>query len=179
MTQERRKLLLCNCNRTMPLDGKAVAGALELDEAPHIHSELCRRHIAAFEAAVKSGDDLVVACTQEAPLFTELRGDLKGAGGISFVNIRETAGWSAEAEKAAPKIAALLALAADAGAGSGAGGVLPVGGATADHRPGGRRALLGGSPQRTIAGQRADRERQRPGRSAAAAPLSGASRDAR
>ena len=111
MTRERRKLLLCNCNRTMPLDGKAVAGALDLDEAPHIHSELCRRHIAAFEAAVKSGDDLVVACTQEAPMFTELRGDLKGAGGISFVNIRETAGWSAEAEKAAPKIAALLALA--------------------------------------------------------------------
>ena len=111
MTQERRKLLLCNCNRTMPLDGKTIAGALKLDEAPHIHSELCRRHVAAFEAAARSGDDLVVACTQEAPLFTELHAELKAAGGIGFVNIRETAGWSAEAEKAAPKIAALLALA--------------------------------------------------------------------
>ena len=69
MTQERRKLLLCNCNRTMPLDGEMVAGALALDAVPHVSSELCRRHIAAFEAAAKSGDDLVVGCTQEAPLF--------------------------------------------------------------------------------------------------------------
>lgn len=107
----RQKLLLCNCNRTMPLDGKAIASALKLDEAPYINSELCRRHVASFEAAVKSGADLVVACTQEAPLFTELHSELKATGGISFVNIRETAGWSAEAEKAAPKIAALLALA--------------------------------------------------------------------
>jgi len=111
MTQERRKLLLCNCNRTMPLDGKALAGALRLDAVPHVSSELCRQHIAAFEAAVKSGEDMVIACTQEAPLFSELRGELKAAGDIRFVNIRETAGWSEEAEKATPKIAALLALA--------------------------------------------------------------------
>ena len=111
MTQERHKLLLCNCNRTMPLDGKAVAGALKLDEVPRIDSELCRRHVASFEAAVKSGDDIMVACTQEAPLFAELHGELKATGNIRFVNIRETAGWSAEAQQAMPKIAALLALA--------------------------------------------------------------------
>ncbi len=110
MTQER-KLLLCNCNRTMTLDGKAVAAALKLDAAPHVSSELCRKHIASFEAAVKSGDDLVIACTQEAPLFTELHAELKGEGEIRFVNIRETAGWSTESGKAMPKIAALLALA--------------------------------------------------------------------
>lgn len=111
MTQEHRKLLLCNCNRTMTLDGKAVAAALKLDAAPHVNSELCRKHIASFEAAVKTGDDLVIACTQEAPLFTALHGEFKGEGEIRFVNIRETAGWSAESGKAMPKIAALLALA--------------------------------------------------------------------
>ncbi len=111
MTQERHKLLLCNCNRTMQLDGKEVAAALKLDAVPHISSELCRRHLAAFEGAIKSGDDLVVACTQEAPLFGELHAELKAAGTIKFVNIRESAGWSAEGERAAPKIAALLALA--------------------------------------------------------------------
>jgi len=95
----------------MTLDGKAVAAALKLDAAPHVNSELCRKHIASFEAAVKSGDDLVIACTQEAPLFTELHAELKGDGEIRFVNIRETAGWSAESGKATPKIAALLALA--------------------------------------------------------------------
>ncbi|MBI3045765.1 MAG: 4Fe-4S binding protein [Betaproteobacteria bacterium] len=103
--------LICNCNRTMPLDGKALARALKLESAPAVHTELCRKHIAAFEAAVKKGDDLVVACTQEAPLFGELHGELKGNAGIQFVNIRETAGWSAEAKNATPKIAALLAAA--------------------------------------------------------------------
>lgn len=103
--------LICNCNRTMPLDGKAVARALKLTTTPQVHSELCRKHLAAFEAAVKNGNDLVVACTQEAPLFSELHSELKGSGNIQFVNIRETAGWSAEAKAAMPKIAALLALA--------------------------------------------------------------------
>lgn len=111
MTQQSRKLLLCNCNRTMRLDGKAVAGALGLDSAPPVNSELCRRHVAAFEAAAKSGEDMIVACTQEAPLFRELHEEFKGTGDLRFVNIRETAGWSAEADKAMPKIAALLALA--------------------------------------------------------------------
>jgi len=103
--------LICNCNKTMPLDAKALAAALKLDSTPNIASELSRRHVAAFEAAVKSGDDLVVACTQEAPLFSELHEQLKGGGGLKFVNIRETAGWSGEAKAATPKIAALLALA--------------------------------------------------------------------
>jgi len=111
MTQERRKLLLCNCNRTLPLDGKAVAGALALDSVPHVSSELCRRHVAAFEAAAKNGDDLLVACTQEAPLFRELHDEFKVTGEVRFVNIRETAGWSRESQHATPKIAALLALA--------------------------------------------------------------------
>jgi ferredoxin len=103
--------LICNCNKTMPLDAKALGAALKLDTAPNIASELCRRHVAAFEAAVKNGGELVVACTQEAPLFGELHEALKGEGGLKFVNIREAAGWSAEAKAATPKIAALLALA--------------------------------------------------------------------
>jgi ferredoxin len=103
--------LICNCNKTMALDAKALAAALKLDATPNIASELCRKHVAAFEAAVKSGEDLVVACTQEAPLFSELHGELKGAGSLKFVNIRETAGWSSDGKAATPKIAALLALA--------------------------------------------------------------------
>ena len=106
-----KEKLVCNCNKTMPLDAKALGAALKLDSTPRLSSELCRRHFAAFEAAVKSGSDLVVACTQEAPLFTELHEKLKGSGSIGFVNIREAAGWSAEAGRATPKIAALLALA--------------------------------------------------------------------
>jgi len=111
MTQQSRKLLLCNCNKTMPLDGKTVASALGLDAAPAVNTELCRRQVATFEAAAKSGEDLLVACTQEAPLFGELHEEFKSAGGIRFVNIRETAGWSRQAQQATPKIAALIAAA--------------------------------------------------------------------
>ncbi len=111
MTEPRHKLLLCNCNRTLPIDGNAIAGGLGLSTQPAIHSELCRKHVAAFEAVVRSGDDLIVACTQEAPLFQELRQQLPGTGSVRFANIRETAGWSAEGKTASPKIAALLAVA--------------------------------------------------------------------
>ncbi|MDO8598141.1 MAG: 4Fe-4S binding protein, partial [Sulfuricaulis sp.] len=111
MSQQRRKLLLCNCNKTMPLEGKTVASALGLEAAPAVSSELCRRHIDAFEAAAKSGEDLLVACTQEAPLFRELHDEFKAAGDIRFVNIRETAGWSRQSQQATPKIVALIAAA--------------------------------------------------------------------
>jgi ferredoxin len=103
--------LVCNCNRTMPLDGKALARALKLEAPLAVSSELCRRHVSTFEAAVKVGNDLLVACTQEAPLFTALHAELKGTGAVQFANIREAAGWSEQARDATPKIAALLALA--------------------------------------------------------------------
>jgi ferredoxin len=99
--------LVCSCNKTMPLDAKALG----LDSASAVSTELCRRHLARFEAAVKSGEDLLVACTQEALFFSELHAELKGVGAIRFVNIRETAGWSVESKRSTPKIAALLALA--------------------------------------------------------------------
>ncbi len=101
---------LCDCNRTMALDAKALAQALASNAPLAIHSELCRREVAAFNDAVQAGDCLV-ACTQEAPLFAELA-ERSGAGAeLKFVNVRETAGWSKESRQATPKIAALLAMA--------------------------------------------------------------------
>lgn len=106
----RHKTLLCNCNRTMSMDGKTIAGALGI-AAPDVQSELCRQHLAAFESAVQSGDDLMVGCTQEAPLFSALHAELGGKAEIRFVNLRETGGWSEEGRQSAPKMAALLAAA--------------------------------------------------------------------
>jgi ferredoxin len=95
----------------MSLDAKTLAAALKLEAVPAVSSELCRRHVSAFEGAVKSGEDVLVACTQEAPLFSELHKEMQATGEIRFVNIRETAGWSEQGERAAPKMAALLAAA--------------------------------------------------------------------
>ena len=106
----------------MPLDRPALQAALgktpgasaEGIDAPH--TLLCRREAAAFQRAAKSGDDLLVACTQESRLFLELNQQTEGAPGLAerpirFVNIRETGGWSKDAAAATPKLAALIAAA--------------------------------------------------------------------
>jgi ferredoxin len=120
----------------MPLQPQTLGAALH--ENLTLHSALCRREAGAFQNAIQSGDDVVVACTQEKRLFLELAQQTEGAarsteplqasasplggqrsaaerGGsvsvIKFVNIRETGGWSKDAASASPKIAALLAVA--------------------------------------------------------------------
>jgi len=110
--------LLCNCNRTMALDAQAIAKALgaSADAPATVHTALCRREAPLFQQAAKSGDDLLVACTQESRLFLQLAEQTVGAPGlqerpIRFVNIRETGGWSRDAQAATPKIAALIAAA--------------------------------------------------------------------
>jgi ferredoxin len=103
--------LICDCNKTMPLDPKGLGAAL--DETLTLHSTLCRRDAGAFQQALGRGEDVVVACTQEARLFGEIADQTEGAKAvpIRFVNIRETGGWSKDASKAMPKMAALLAAA--------------------------------------------------------------------
>src|SRR5580765_959751 len=104
-------LKLCSCNCTMALDGKRLGEALKTGNPVTVHRELCRKEAGAFQAAL-ADSDLIVACTQEAPLFSELASAAQSQARISFVNIRELAGWSAEGKGAGPKIAALLAGAA-------------------------------------------------------------------
>ena len=100
--------LICDCNQTMPLQTERLGEALH--ETLTLHSTLCRREAAAFQQAILSGDDVVVACTQEKRLFGELGQQTEGAiSPIRFVNIRETGGWSRDARSAMPKLAALLA----------------------------------------------------------------------
>jgi ferredoxin len=111
-----KRLLVCDCNGTMPLDGKALAAACAGGRVPagglEVHTFLCRTQLAKFEAALRQDRPVVVACTQEAPLFTEARAEAGLDTDIRFVNIREHAGWSDEAPRAVPKMAALLAEAA-------------------------------------------------------------------
>ena len=94
----------------MPLQTQKL-GEL-LNESLTLHSALCRREAGAFQKAIQSGEDVVVACTQEKRLFAEVGAQTAGASSvIRFVNIRETGGWSRDAQSASPKIAALLAAA--------------------------------------------------------------------
>src|SRR5688572_26802957 len=107
---DKRTILVCSCEDTMPLDAEAIRrGSRGADVTTVRH--LCRAEIERFRAAASGGEaPIVVGCTQEAPLFTEVAGE---RAGISFANVRETAGWSSDAGKAGPKMAALLAAAAE------------------------------------------------------------------
>ena len=126
----------------MPLDGPALAKALgpeKADGLQTVHTLLCRREAGAFQRAAKSGEDLLVACTQESRLFLELNDQTEGAPGvlerpIRFINIRETGGWSKDAAQATPKIAALIAAAQLPDA-------QPV--ATVSYQSGGRLLVIG------------------------------------
>ena len=97
----------------MPLDAKALRRGCEARGAElRLGEQLCRGQLDRFLAAAGEGRPVTMACTQEAPLFTQ---EAEAAGAttpLSFVNVREHAGWSAEAADAGPKMAALLAAAA-------------------------------------------------------------------
>jgi ferredoxin len=107
---DKRTVLVCSCEKTMPLDADAIGRGCRGAQV-QTANQLCRAEIERFRAAVAEGGALTVGCTQEAPLFSEVAGDTATA--ISFANVRETAGWSADAKSAGPKMAALLAVAAE------------------------------------------------------------------
>lgn len=105
---------VCNCNETMPLDAAAgvkLGEALGSGPLP-IASQLCRREVGTYLQTLGGLEDVVVACTQEQNLFSELAQQKKSVAPIRFINIRETGGWSTEAKDGLPKTAALLAAAA-------------------------------------------------------------------
>ena len=112
MAERPRNILICSCDDTMPLDGEAVARVCRGADVVE-GRQLCRAELERFRKLAAGGAPLTVACTQESPLFEQVAAELKGAGPLSFVNIRETAGWSKDAKAAGPKIAALLAASAE------------------------------------------------------------------
>src|SRR5258708_35926031 len=66
-----------------------------------------------YKAALADGGLITVACTQEAPRFNDVARDLDPSSALTFVNIRETGGWSKDAAAAGPKAAALIAAATE------------------------------------------------------------------
>src|SRR5215467_2719829 len=110
MADGPRHVLICSCEDSMPLNVAAIKRGCRGSEVTTAH-QLCRAELERFRAAASSGEPLTVGCTQETPLFAEVAWE-SGAD-IRYANIRETAGWSKDAAGAAPKIAALIAMAAE------------------------------------------------------------------
>ena len=106
--KSKANLLVCDCEGSMQIDVGRLGEALGDDRDLPLHSHLCRSQVAAFEAAIKDGVPVRVACTQEAPLFREIAEEHEFEE-LSFVNIRERAGWCDSGGGALAKMAALIA----------------------------------------------------------------------
>jgi ferredoxin len=112
MPDAPRTIAICSCEDTMPLDAGAVRRACPGAEVKTAH-QLCRAELERFGEMAGKSAALTVGCTQEAPLFAEVAAEGGAEPPVTYVNIRETAGWSREAAAAGPKMAALIAAAAE------------------------------------------------------------------
>ena len=106
-----RRLLVCSCEDTMPIDADAIRRSCRCKTTSA--AQLCGAELERFRALASEDGPLTVGCTQQAGLFTDVAAEVGRTSSIQFANIRETAGWSIEADRAGPKIAALLAAAAE------------------------------------------------------------------
>ncbi len=95
----------------MPLDADAVRRGCRCDTTSA--TQLCGAELDRFREVASEDGPLTVGCTQQAALFTDVAAEIGRKNSIQFANIRETAGWSSEADRAGPKMAALLAAAAE------------------------------------------------------------------
>ena len=111
MVDSAPRVMICTCEKTMQLDAQAIGCACtgRITQTNH----LCGADMDRFKAALADGAPITVACTQEAPLFQDVAESLASSSALTFVNIRETAGWSKDASAAGPKAAALIAAATE------------------------------------------------------------------
>src|SRR5216684_509639 len=70
MADQRQRILICSCEDTIPLDAEAVRRGCRGSQVTTAR-QLCRTELERFRAAAAGGGPLIVACTQEAPLFSE------------------------------------------------------------------------------------------------------------
>ncbi|MSU90138.1 4Fe-4S dicluster domain-containing protein [Rhodobacteraceae bacterium 2CG4] len=102
------KLLLCDCEGSQAIDRDRIADATGMT-CSRVHTALCTRELGTAAEALKAGG-CRIACGQEQAVFQDLADEL-GVDAPGFVDLRDRAGWTDDAD-AAPKMAALVAEAA-------------------------------------------------------------------
>ena len=110
MADRPPKILICSCEDTMPLDADAVRRGCRGAEVVTAR-QLCRAELERFRAAAAGGEPLIVGCTQEAPLFSEVAGERGRRHLRQYPRDRRLV--DATPTHAGPKMAALLAAAAE------------------------------------------------------------------
>src|SRR3546814_1253437 len=96
MDMRGKRVLVCNCDSTMPLQESALTRACQAVGAEgkaELNTQLCRAQLGNFQRAILGEQPVIVACTQEAPLFQEIAAEDNPAATLEFVNIRESVRW--------------------------------------------------------------------------------------
>ena len=111
MNINETEIMICDCGKTMPLDAKKIGAGCNSSDEPKVFTSLCTEQINFFEDALSTSstnkNNLSIACTQQAKLFTDIAEE-NNYETPYFFNIRETAGWSKTSQKASAKISALI-----------------------------------------------------------------------
>ena len=111
MDIDNNKILICNCENTMEIDGESITQGCQSKTKCNVNTNLCGSELNVvleeLENSKKNNKNLFVACTQEQQTFEKLAEDNNFDAPKTF-NIREYAGWSKESKKSTPKIAALI-----------------------------------------------------------------------
>lgn len=101
-----KSLILCDCAGSQAVDRGTLETACGI-ECSKVHTALCTSELDAAARHVQRGD-AVIACGQEQAAFAELSDEL-GVATPGFVDLRDRAGWSDQGDRAAPKMAAMVA----------------------------------------------------------------------
>ena len=105
------KILICNCEKTMSIDGTELSTSCKSTSNCTVENNLCGSDInvvlEALNEAKNNDKNLLIACTQETKTF-ELLAEENNLPAPTTFNIREHAGWSKEEKKSIPKISAII-----------------------------------------------------------------------
>ena len=112
MAHPPKKILMCSCEDTMRLDTAAVERGCRNGEISDLPPPVRRRDSIGSATPPRAEGPLIVALHAGSAAVSAMK-PASVPDSIAFVNIRETAGWSKQGAPAGPKMAALLAAAAE------------------------------------------------------------------
>ena len=109
MPDQSKQLIICDCLGSQTIDAEAITAATGLT-CSRMHTALCTKEQDSAAQAMADGN-VIIGCIQEQARFTEIAEEI-GADIPAFVDLRDRAGWSYDAQSSGPKMAALAADAA-------------------------------------------------------------------
>ncbi|GAB3112474.1 4Fe-4S binding protein [Aestuariicella hydrocarbonica] len=93
-----KTLLLCSCNKTQSFNPKALQAAADAEQVVVV-DQLCGQDMTTTARHLSGGDELLIACGQQAALFErlseEIHAEIEHSAPLSTIDIRDRAGWSA------------------------------------------------------------------------------------